>query len=82
MRAARLVDQLPGLQVEGVAGAAEERLEVLDERRDDELEAGRLGRVEQTAPQALDAPRHGGQDIGDVLRQQPGGRHAEGGREQ
>ena len=74
--AAHLVDQLEGLQVEGVTGAREQRLDVLEQRRDDELETVAAGRVEQAAPQHFHVARPVGQDIGDVLRQEPGRGHA------
>jgi hypothetical protein len=42
---------------------------VLQHRRDHQLETVAAGQVEQLAPQFLDPPRFGRQDIGDVLGQ-------------
>ena len=77
--AGQLVDQLEGLQVERVAGAGQQRLEVLEQRRHHQLVAVATGGVEQPAAQLFDVPRLGRQDIGDVLRQDPGG-HGDRGR--
>jgi hypothetical protein len=74
--AAQLVDQLEGLQVERMTRAGQQRLDVLEHRRNDELEAEPGRRIEQSAPQELDVAGPGRKDIGDVLRQQPGRRHA------
>ncbi len=72
---AGLVDQLEGAQVERVAGARQQRLQVLDQRRHDQLEAVAAGEVEQRTAQILDPPGLRRQHIGDVLGQQPGRRH-------
>ena len=69
--AAELVDQLEGLQIECLAGARQQRLQVLEQRRDDQLEAVASAAIEQAASQLLDTPCLGGQYIGDVLGQQP-----------
>ena len=74
--AAQLVDQLEGLQVEGMAGAGKQRFDVLEHRRDHQLEAEAGGCVEQAAPQGFDVPGPRRKDIGDVLRQEPGRGHA------
>ena len=74
--AAQLIDELERLQVEGVAGARKERLDVLQHRRDDELEAEARSGVEQAATQRFDVAGARRKDIGDVLRQEPGRGHA------
>ena len=74
--AAQLVDQLERLQVERVAGARQQRLDVLEHRRDHQLEAEAGGGIEQTAAQRLDVAGPRRKDIGDVLRQEPGRGHA------
>ena len=74
--AAQLVDELEGLQIEGVAGAGKKRFDVLEHRRDDQLEAEALRGVEQAASQRFDLAGPCGQDIGNVLRQEPGRGHA------
>ena len=74
--AAGLVDQLEGFEIEGVAGAGQQRFDVLEQRRNDQLEAGSGSGVEKAAAQDFDVPRLGRQDVGDVLRQEPGRGHA------
>ena len=76
--AGELVDQLEGLQVQRLAGAGEQRLQVLQQRRHHQLVAVAAGGVEQFAAQFFDVPGLGRQDIGDVIRQDPGG-HGDGG---
>ena len=71
--AGQLVDQLEGLQIKGFAGAGEQRFEVLEQRRNHQLVAIRAGGVEQFAAEFFDVPGLGGQNIGDVIRQKPGG---------
>jgi hypothetical protein len=67
----QLVDELERAQVEVVPGAGQQRVEVLEQRRDHQLEAPRREQVEQRAPQRLDFRRLGRKDIFDVLGQQP-----------
>jgi hypothetical protein len=74
--AAQLVDQLEGLQVELVTGPRQQRLDVLEHRRDDQLEAEAASRIEQAPTQGFDVAGPRRKDIGDVLRQQPGRGHA------
>ena len=50
-----LVDQLEGTQIEIMAGAGQQRLEVLKHRRHDEFEAMTAEVIEQAPTQALDA---------------------------
>ena len=73
-----LVDELEGLQVERLAGAGQQRLQVLQQRRHHQLAAVAARGVEQQAPELLDVPRLRRQDVGDVIRQDPGG-HGLGG---
>ena len=73
---AELVDQLEGAQVQRVTGARQQRFEVLEQRRHHQLEAVAAREIEQVPAHVLDAPRLGGQHVGDVLGQQPGRRHA------
>ena len=75
--AAHLVDELEGLQIEGVAGAGKQRFDVLEHRRNNQLESVACSSVEEATTQAFDVARPGGQDIGNVLRQEPGRGHAE-----
>jgi hypothetical protein len=67
----KLVHQLEGAQIEIVAATVQQRLDVLQQRRDDKLIAmpGKL--VEQAAPQRLDARRIAWQDVLDCFRQEP-----------
>ena len=64
------------LQIEVVAGAGEQRLDVLEQRRHDQFVAVHDEQIEHRPPQALDARGLGGQDVLDVLGQEPGA-HAE-----
>jgi hypothetical protein len=73
--AAGLVDQLEGAQLELVAGAGEQRLEMLDQRRHHQFVAVGASAVEHRTAQFLEAPRLRRQHVSDVLRQQPGRRH-------
>ena len=73
--AAQLVDQLEGLEIELPARARQQRFQVLQQRRHHQLEAVPARHVEQPAPELFDVPRLGGQDVGDVLGQQPSRRH-------
>ena len=52
----KVVDQLEGLQVQRLAGAGEERLEVLQQRRHDQLVAVAARRIEQFASEFFDVP--------------------------
>jgi hypothetical protein len=76
LAAAHLVDELEGLQVEVAAGARQQRLDMLEQRRHHQLIAVALCAIEQPAPHRLDAAGLRGQHVGDVLRQQPGRHHA------
>ena len=76
--AAELVHQLEGAQIQLMARASEQRIQMFEQRRHDQLEAVAARTVEQAAPQFLDAARLRRQDIGNVLRQQPGRGHERG----
>jgi hypothetical protein len=67
--AAELVHELEGVQVGRPAVPDEERLQVLQQRRHDMLEAMPCGEIQQAAPERLHAPGLGRQGIGKVLRQ-------------
>ena len=71
--ARQLIYQLEGLQVQPLVAAAKQRLQMLHQRRHDQLIAIATRRVQQFAPYLFDMPRLGGQDIGNVIRQDPGG---------
>ena len=73
--AAELVDQLEGLEVELAAGAGQQRLDMLQQRRHHQFEAVGAGHIEQIATQFFDAPGLRRQNIGNVLGQQPSRRH-------
>jgi hypothetical protein len=73
--AADLVNQLEGLQVQLATGARQQRFQVFQQRRDDQFEAAAARPVEQAASKLFDASGLGGQDIGDVLGQEPSREH-------
>ena len=75
--ARELVHQFEGLEVERLTRAREQRAQVLDQWRHHEFVTISAGSVEQAPTQFLDVPGLGGQDIGDVIRQEPG-RHGRG----
>ena len=66
-----LVNQLEGLQVQGFAGAGEQRFEVLQQRRHDEFIAVAAGGIQEKTAQLFDVARLGGQDIGNLIGQLP-----------
>jgi hypothetical protein len=68
----QLVDELERLQIEVVAGARQQGIDVLEQRRHHELVAVQAEEVEDVAAQPLDARGLARQDVLDVLRQQPG----------
>ncbi len=65
--AARLVDQLEGAQVEVAAGAGQQRIDVLDQRRNHQLVTVARIEVEQSPPELLDAARFAGKDVRNVF---------------
>ncbi|MNS65151.1 hypothetical protein D3C72_983010 [compost metagenome] len=77
--AGELVDKLEGLEVERLAGARKQRLQVLEQRRHHQLVAIATGGIEQLASKFFDVARLGGQHIGNVIREDPGG-HGDRGR--
>src|SRR6185312_3196670 len=74
----QLIHQLEGLQAQRLASAGEQRLQVLEQRRHDQLVAIAARRVEQTPAQFFDVSGLGRQNIGDVIRQNPGGHEYSG----
>ena len=68
-----LVHQFEGLQIQGLAGAREQRLEVFDHGRHDQLVTITTGGIEQGSSEFFDVARLRGQHIGNVIRQDPGG---------
>ncbi len=69
--AGQLIDQLEGLQVQVVAGAGEQRLEIFEQRRHHQLVAVDLEQVEDAPAQRFDLPGRRRQDVLDVLGQEP-----------
>ena len=67
----QLVDQFERLEIERLAGAGQQRFEVLKQRWNDQLVAVSAGHVQHLAAQFLDAARLRRQEVGDVLGQQP-----------
>jgi hypothetical protein len=55
--AAQLIDELESLQIERVTGARQQRLDVLEHRRDHQLEAETAGGIEEAAAQGFDLAR-------------------------
>jgi len=73
-RAARkLVDQFERLQVECLASSGQQRLQMFEQRRHDQLVAIATGSVKQLAAEFFDVACLGGQHIGNVIRENPGG---------
>ena len=70
--ARKLVDELERPEVQIVPRAGEQRIDVFEQRRHDELVAVHGEEIEHRAAQALDARRLRGQDVLDVLGQKPG----------
>ena len=69
--AGQLVDQLERLQVERLARAGEQGLEMLQQRGHDQLVAIAARGVEKKAPQLFDMSRLRRQNIGNLIRQLP-----------
>ena len=68
-----LIDQFEGLQVERTGSTAEQGFEMLEQRRYDQFIAIATRHVQQFPAKFFDVPRLGRQDIGNVIRQDPGG---------
>ena len=70
--ARELIDQLEGLQIQRLARAGEQRFKMLQQRRHDQFIAIATCGIEQPATQFFDVPGLGRQNIGNVIRQDPG----------
>jgi hypothetical protein len=69
--AGELVHQLESAQIQVVPGAGEQRVHVFEQRRHHQLVAPGREQVQDRAAQRLDARGFRGQDVLDVLGQQP-----------
>ena len=69
--ARELVDQLEGMELQILAGAGQQRLQVLDEGRGDDLVAPEGEQIEQRTPHALQVQRLRRHQLLHALRQQP-----------
>jgi hypothetical protein len=67
--AVQLVGNLEGLQVEVVAGAREQRLEVFDQRRDDQFVSPARVQVQKFTARGLQSPCRGRQYFLNAFRQ-------------
>ena len=72
----KLVHELEGLQFQIFTRSGEQRFDVLHQWGDHQFVAVAASGVEQLAPQIFDQPRLGGQYIGNVVGQYPGGHGA------
>jgi hypothetical protein len=70
--AGELIDQFEGLKTEGFTRAGEQGFQVLHQRRHDQLVAIASGRVQQAPAKFFDVTGLGRQDIGNVIREDPG----------
>ena len=70
-----LIDELEGLQPQLVAGSRQKRFQVFQQRRHHQLAAIATRHVEEAPSKLFDVPRLSGQDVGDVLWQQPSRQH-------
>ena len=68
-----LVYQFEGLQVQRLAGAGEQRLQVFQERRHDQFVAIAARHVQQIASDFFDVARFRRQHIGNMIRKDPSG---------
>src|SRR5687768_11134479 len=66
-----LVDHLEGAQLKVVPRPGEERVDVLQERRHDQLVVFREKQIEDLSPKSLDAPGLCRKDVLNVFRQHP-----------
>ena len=71
--AGQLVDELERLKIERLARTCQQRLQMLQQRRDDQFIPIAAGCVQQASAKLFDVARLGWQDIGNVIRQDPGG---------
>jgi hypothetical protein len=67
-----LVDQFEGLKVKRLAGTGQQGLQMLQHGRHDQLIAVATRHVEQVTTEFFDMPGLGRQDIGNMIRQEPG----------
>ncbi len=67
--AGQLIGQLEGLQIQIAARADQQRFEVLDERRDDELVAPAGIKIQNPASEILETSRIRGEHLLDPLRE-------------
>ena len=76
--ARQLIHQLESLQIQSFARAGQQGLQMLQQRRHDQLVAIATGGVQQFAAEFFDVASLGGQDIGNVIRKDPS-RHGDEG---
>ena len=69
--ARQLVDQFACAQAEIAAGAAQQRINIFDQRGRNELETVGSKQIQQAATQLFDAPSLRGKNIRETFRQQP-----------
>ena len=69
--ARQLIDQLEGMKLQILAGARQQRLQVLDERRGDDLVAAAIEQIEQRTPCPLETQRLRRHQLLHAFRQQP-----------
>ena len=67
----QLVHQLEGLQIQGLARAGQQGLQMLQQRRHDQLVAIATGGIQHFAAEFFDVASLGGQDIGNMIREDP-----------
>ena len=68
-----LIHEFEGLQIQRLTRPREQRLQVLQQRRHDQLVAIASRHVQQVSTKFFDVPRFRRQDIGNVIRQDPSG---------
>ena len=66
-----LIGELEGLEIQILPGAGQERIQIIDEGRNDQLIAPARVEIQQFAAQTLDDPRLGRQDFLDAGGEQP-----------
>ena len=69
--ATALIDQLEGAQIQVTSAAGKQGVDVLDQGGNDQFVAVALIQVHQAPPEAFDATRFDGQDVGNVFGQEP-----------
>jgi hypothetical protein len=73
--AGQAIDHLEGFQIKITRSAGEQRIEVLHQRRANQVVAITVEQIEQTAAQCLRLPGIRRQDIFDVFGKEPGWGH-------